>query len=105
MVQLSPLEKSNVSALFESHDLMEAERMLVEDCCDELPLINGKPVLLERVRVAALKVSTGDLAKLRTAIELAQKDWRDLLVAAGFADDLRAHEQWVPRRSGETKRN
>jgi hypothetical protein len=36
--------------------------------------------------VAALQLSGGDRAKLDAAIQLAKTDWRDLLVAAGFAD-------------------
>jgi hypothetical protein len=35
---------------------------------------------------------------LRKAVELAQADWRDLLVAADFASDPQAHLQWLPRR-------
>jgi hypothetical protein len=36
---------------------------------------------------AALKLSRGDLTGLRDAVELVNIDWRDLLLAAGFADD------------------
>ena len=32
--------------------------------------------------------------KLYDAIALAQTDWRDLLVAAGFGDDVQAHKDW-----------
>jgi hypothetical protein len=35
------------------------------------------------------------LDALIQAIELAQTDWRDLLVAAGFAVDVHAHELWL----------
>jgi hypothetical protein len=51
---------------------------------------------LERCRFAALKLSCGQLEKLRGAIELAAKDWRDLLMAAGFGRDLEAHLRWLP---------
>lgn len=51
---------------------------------------------LERVRFAALKLSTGSLAGLRRAVELAKLDARDLLMAAGFGHDVRAHEAWFP---------
>jgi hypothetical protein len=37
------------------------------------------------------------LPALQRAIELAKADWRDLLVAAGFAEDIHAHEHWSPR--------
>jgi len=32
--------------------------------------------------------------KLREAVKLANTDWRDLLVAAGFADSVDAHKHW-----------
>ena len=38
----------------------------------------------ERIRLAALKLSNGDTGKLVDAIVLAQIDYRDLLMAAGF---------------------
>jgi hypothetical protein len=42
-----------------------------------------------------LKLSAGNIDKLKAAIELAKTDWRDLLVAAGFADDTTAHKRWI----------
>lgn len=50
----------------------------------------------ERVRFAALKVSNGDLKKLAQAIELANQDYRDLLVEAGFANHHEEHQRWWP---------
>jgi len=50
----------------------------------------------DRIRLAALRLGDGDLAKLGSAIDLAKVDWRDLLVAAGFADDVQAHHRWMP---------
>lgn len=38
--------------------------------------------------------------KLRGAVKLAREDWRDLLMSAGFGDDIHAHLEWVPVRSG-----
>lgn len=71
--------------------------MLAEECGKVVSL---QTVLIkflqERKIVAALKLSEGDLTKLRRAVEVAKEDWRDLLVAAGFGHDTRAHEQWLP---------
>lgn len=53
---------------------------------------------LERVRFAVLKLSGGDLEKLRKAVKLAQTDWRDVLMAAGFGHDVNAHKSWSPYR-------
>jgi hypothetical protein len=41
----------------------------------------------ERVQAAAVVLAAGSVARLHEAIELAMTDWRDLLVAAGLADD------------------
>ncbi|MGZ6617317.1 MAG: hypothetical protein ACXVFQ_23200 [Solirubrobacteraceae bacterium] len=38
----------------------------------------------DRVEAAALTVAAEDLGKLREAVELALRDWRDLLVAAQY---------------------
>lgn len=50
----------------------------------------------DRVRIAALKVSGGSLAKLQEAVALGKNDWRDLLHAAGFASDTKRHLRWFP---------
>ncbi len=41
----------------------------------------------------------GQLDKLEEAIKLAQIDWRDLLMAAGFGHDVEAHLKWLPTPS------
>lgn len=74
-----------------------AELLLTLDCGNNLPLHKSQdPESLERVRFAALKVSEGQLDKLEQAVKLAQIDWRDLLVAAGFEHDVEAHLKWLP---------
>jgi hypothetical protein len=42
-------------------------------------------------------LSEGSLGKLCAAVKLAKTDWRDLLVAAGFADSVDAHKNWTLR--------
>jgi hypothetical protein len=41
----------------------------------------------ERVQAAIVLLAQGDLGRLRRALDLAATDWRDVLVAAGLADD------------------
>ena len=83
--------------LFSRSDHAEAATLLVEDCADNLPLWpEGTPDGLERIRFAVLKLSEGNLEELLEAICLAQVDWRDALISAGFGDDTRAHETWWP---------
>lgn len=40
----------------------------------------------ERVQAAIVLLARGDVLRLRQAIELAIRDWRDVLMAAGLAD-------------------
>ncbi len=46
----------------------------------------------ERVQAAIVKLSRGDLGRFDRALEGARRDWRDVLVAAGFE-----HEDWAQR--------
>jgi hypothetical protein len=75
----------------------DAEALLVHECGRGLPFQDGaSPEDLERIRYAALRLSKGRIDKLCDAIQLAQEDWRDLLVAAGFGHDANAHHSWNP---------
>ena len=95
--ELSKHTLNYLAIMFEGEDRELAAQLLLEKCGNNLPgLENLDAVQLERFRFAALKVSGGQLAKLEGAVRLAQTDWRDLLVVAGFAEDLRAHEAWAP---------
>src|SRR4051812_47442816 len=94
---LSPATRDRLNIVFASADRDAAENMLVEQCGSNLPLLEKlSPVELERIRFAAIKVSGGNLAGLRNAIDLANTDWRDLLMSAGFGHDLAEHERWKP---------
>jgi hypothetical protein len=95
--ELSPGTLSRLTILFPESDRATASRMLADECGNNLPFLeDADPIELERVRFAALKLSGGELARLRDAVNLAKTDWRDLLIASGFADDPRAHEWWQP---------
>jgi hypothetical protein len=75
----------------------EAAELLVNSCGHNLPFCeNNTPEQIERIRYAALKLSQGRISLLCEAIDLANTDWRDLLVATGFADDVKIHLDWEP---------
>ena len=99
-VPLSDPTRLRLEILFPvDDDRRRATAMLVNECGSNLPFCEDySPVQLERLRFAALKLSGGDLNRLREAVELAKIDWRDLLMAAGFGNNIRAHERWVPKR-------
>ena len=101
MIALTARTKDHVATLFAPADGEAAMNLLLSDCGSRLPfLTNSSPESLERVRFAVLRISGGDLDRLRSAVALAKSDWRDVLVAAGFAEDVKAHSRWTPRRFG-----
>ena len=95
-VDLTPRTKEVIARLFDSSTIPEVEGLLADECGNNLPLYKpATPEGLERIRFALLKISHGDINKLLEAISLAKRDWRDILVWAGFANDLNAHEEWA----------
>jgi hypothetical protein len=96
-VDLSEGTKELIARLFAPSDRQEAAVLLSEKCGFNLSGTRGWPERgFERIQFAAIKVSGGTLAGLATAVQLANVDWRDLLVAAGFAHDPTAHKSWSP---------
>ena len=96
-IPLSAETQRRLDALFVEPDRQTVSELLVTQCGDNLPLWHDKdPHGLERIRFAALKLSNGSLAELTRAVQIAQVDWRDVLVAAGFGQDVRAHQAWFP---------
>jgi hypothetical protein len=96
-IELSDETLRRLELLFLAEGRELAERWLRTGCGNNLPSMeNASAEGLQRIQIAALKVSDGDLEKLREAIRLAQLDWRDLLVAAGFKHDVDAHLKWLP---------
>ena len=95
---LSAETRDRLKVLFRANEEAEAEQLLVEICGRNLPFCDnpGASVLIERIQFAALKVSKGNLGDLCSAIEMASTDWRDLLMAAGFASDPDQHRSWFP---------
>ncbi|HEY6881014.1 MAG TPA: hypothetical protein VI299_23475 [Polyangiales bacterium] len=92
-----PLSKSTTDLIrffFTDEARRTAADLLVRECGDRLPLASSL-ALIERIRHAALKLAKGDLSMLRLRIAEARRDWRDVLVAAGFGNDLTAHVRWA----------
>jgi hypothetical protein len=88
-----------VTYIFPPDSREQARALLQEECGNNLPFCqNFDESATDRIRFAVLKLSDGDLNKLQKAIELAKTDWRDLLIAAGFANDIELHRSWLPDR-------
>ncbi len=72
--------------------------ILFEQCGHNLPFMKDpSEAALERLQFAALKLSDGNLEKLDRAVALAKRDWRDLLMAAGFGQ-VDSHKSWTPEQ-------
>ncbi len=96
MVELSEETQKRVKKLFSPELQVEATKTLENECGTNLPFCrNHNKYELERIRFSALKVSGGDIERLKESVELAKVDWRDLLMAAGFAEDTEAHKHWM----------
>lgn len=61
----------------------------------EMYKADATPDFLERISCAILKCSGSKLEKFRNAMSIAKQDWRDLLVAAGFANSTTIHLEWL----------
>ena len=93
---LSTRIRAKLDQLFSADERAAAAELLEHQCGAGLPLIAAQgPEGIERIRCAALKLSEGSLEKLHLAVSFANNDWRDVLVAAGFAHGMRAHLAWL----------
>lgn len=98
-LRLSSETEWRVTFLFPPNQREQARSLLRDECGSNLPFCqNLDESAMDRVRFAALKLSGGDLKKLQRAVQLAKKDWRDLLVAVEFADDINLHRSWIPEQ-------
>lgn len=94
--KLSAETERRLKLLFTPNWWDEAARLLIEQCGNNIPFCESDDEhQMERIRFAALKLSAGDIDELRRAIAIAQQDWRDTLVAAGFGHDVQAHQRWL----------
>lgn len=96
--------RRRLDLLFEGSERAQVERILLQECGAAVVGSDAGPEwegAVERIRIGVLRCSEGQLTKLRDAVALARTDWRDLLVASGFADDVNAHLSWMPTTEPE----
>src|SRR5438874_2511489 len=94
-----------IAALFPAAQRDEVSSLLVAECGRTLPFAETLGAAgIERVRFAVLKISGGSIDRLWAAVELAQQDWRNALVGAGFGDNVRAHLGWLADAEPEDDR-
>ncbi|MBE2991572.1 hypothetical protein IFR23_06030 [Sphingomonas sp. CFBP 13603] len=88
-------------AVFPPNLWERVETTLVIDCGPEQ--VHSRDIdgeAMERIWLAILKLSDGSITAFENAVLLAQIDWRDVLLGAGFGSDLEAHKKMGSRNSG-----
>lgn len=97
MTEITASTKMTVEKLFGPERSNRVEIMLLQKCGQNVPGCGAWSSLeLERVWMSVLKLSGGNFEKLDSAIALANTDYRDLFMSAGFSHDLEAHLKWAP---------
>lgn len=94
MTLLSPLVDAVLARDFPQADQALVAELLDQQCGGHLPLA-GSADHIERIRCAVLKLAAGQADAVPRHIAMAQCDWRDVLVAAGFGSDVAAHRHWA----------
>jgi hypothetical protein len=77
-VAVTPLVRAQAEKTFPP---AEATLVCAALAAADLPLINNNG---ERVHLAILHLAAGDFARFHEHLALAQRDWRDVLVAASL---------------------
>lgn len=96
MGEISENTKKIVHRLYKSREAFKVCDILKTECGTEALSCEGwSPEQMDRIHFAVLKLSKEKVIDFDSAVELAQRDWRDLLTLAGFGHDLEAHERWA----------
>ena len=75
----------------------DISNLLENSCSHNLPGVSssqGWGELVDRIQLAAIRGSEWNIENIKRSVALANRDWRDLLVSAGFANDPSAHIHW-----------
>jgi hypothetical protein len=105
MLALSERTEKLVNSVFADQAARYIVRAkLVNECGNGVPFCeNSSPEEMDRIRFSVIKLSEGDMKKLENAIKLANVDWRDLFMLAGFGYDVGAHNEWYKTTIGKNK--
>jgi hypothetical protein len=93
---LTPATEERLGVMFPGQDQSKAREII-----SWMPSYFSKDsVALERFRFALLKLSNGDIGALEEWKDALRADYRDVLIEAGFANDVHAHSAWFPTGPG-----
>ena len=95
MSDLTKKTKDLAHKLYSPEEASEVCGTLEKECgAEALSCYGWSANKMERIWFAVLKVASEPGRDLEFGIKLAQADWRDLLMSAGFGQDLEAHNKW-----------
>lgn len=96
MITLSQKTVKLLEVLYPSEGERESiARALETRCSENIPFCDrSTPEQMERIRFAVLKL-TLEKGRFEHWVKEAAFDWRDLFIAAGFGEDITAHESWA----------
>lgn len=84
-----------IDNLFSPKERVSIQELLESECSKlALGCESWTDTQMERIWFAVLKLGSNNSQLFLEAVELARIDWRDLLISAGFGDDIQAHEKW-----------
>ena len=99
---LSPDTERLIERDFPREQRAAAAQLLLTRCGSNLPLMGETSAAdIERVRFAVLKLTGGSIEALPRHVDIANIDWRDSLVAAGFGHGVLAHRAWFKEHMGD----
>jgi hypothetical protein len=91
-----------VERLFQPRHRAAVVTTLEGECGSDLPFMSeATSESVERIRFAVLKLSAGSPSKVAETVAVAKVDWRDVLAAAQFANDVQAHAAWFREQNGD----
>jgi hypothetical protein len=93
--RLTPETEKRIALLFSPDEQELVRSILLEECGTNIP--GWQSADLERLRFAVLKLSKGKLDALQARVDAAKRDFRDVLVAAGFGEPD-SYRRWRPGR-------
>ena len=97
-IALSSRTSSLLQSSFSAEQCSVIGELLVAEISENIPWHHDStPEGLERIRFAIIKLAMENEKNLHTAVDQAKRDWRDLLMMAGFADDVIEHDHWFQR--------
>ena len=81
--------------LFEEPRPSEVIRRLLNEAPEKLPFCEKrKPDDMDQIRLAIMKLIAEPKGDGDDICKLAKEDCRDVIIAAGFANELRNHQNW-----------